>query len=541
MSRVMTRRSNFSKIQYQDLRASSGYAYEDWHLNVEAVGHGFEVNVARNTTIYYRQRANSLLKEADSRSVRTIPPARFFNPEVYLEVCREDYFKFSRGERHSVDQLDVRSDFMSSQVNIHSAHKANFIDSAIDISVINHIPALTNHESDLSAGAAYFEIARELKGKSFTDVALFPFMTTGGGEKYILNVLNCLVEVNPDRKLLLISGQGGVRHKWIEKLPAGSVFIDIFNRYPNLTNEHRDLITLKIIQSVAPTAVLHLKCSEYAQDFYSRYSAVLENFNVFYRFSDQIRRFEDRFFVNGYSWDFISDNIKTLDLVICDNHKIMRNDVARIDTLAEKEVCLYTLCEIEKVPIPKKVVQRRILWASRLDPEKRPELIGMIAAILESRHPDVVIDVWGESFSGFDVAALAQHRNIQVRGSYSGFTSIGTDQYDMFLYTSAYDGLPNVVVEAMACSLPVIAPDIGGISEAVINHVTGVLIDGARKDEELVTSYVAAIDWLYDEDGRIEAVGNRALHHVQANHSREAYRRQVCEIFKIASNELQDI
>ena len=39
------------------------------------------------------------------------------------------------------------------------------------------------------------------------------------------------------------------------------------------------------------------------------------------------------------------------------------------------------------------------------------------------------------------------------------------------------DGIPNVVLEAMAASLPVVATDVSGIPEAVVHHQTGLLVE----------------------------------------------------------------
>ncbi|WP_410963352.1 glycosyltransferase, partial [Salmonella sp. SAL4455] len=48
------------------------------------------------------------------------------------------------------------------------------------------------------------------------------------------------------------------------------------------------------------------------------------------------------------------------------------------------------------------------------------------------------------------------------------------------LYTSRYDGLPNILLEATAAGLPIVAPDVGGIAE-FLNNETGYLV-GADAD-----------------------------------------------------------
>jgi len=74
---------------------------------------------------------------------------------------------------------------------------------------------------------------------------------------------------------------------------------------------------------------------------------------------------------------------------------------------------------------------------------------------------------------------------------------------DMLVLPSYHEGLPNVVLEAMACSLPVVATKVGGIPEA-INKDNGILVD--RKD---VSSLVRGIGELLKDERRCREMGER--------------------------------
>ncbi|MOA21634.1 Glycosyl transferases group 1 [compost metagenome] len=48
--------------------------------------------------------------------------------------------------------------------------------------------------------------------------------------------------------------------------------------------------------------------------------------------------------------------------------------------------------------------------------------------------------------------------------------------YGVFLYTSGYDGLPNVLLEATAAGLPIVTATVGGIGE-LVDHESGYPLD----------------------------------------------------------------
>ena len=72
------------------------------------------------------------------------------------------------------------------------------------------------------------------------------------------------------------------------------------------------------------------------------------------------------------------------------------------------------------------------------------------------------------------------------------------------------DGLPNVVLEAMACGRPVIASDIAALGSAVIHEKTGLLTAAGNPE-----SLAAAIEVLANQHSMTEELGMRARALVQ--------------------------
>ena len=57
--------------------------------------------------------------------------------------------------------------------------------------------------------------------------------------------------------------------------------------------------------------------------------------------------------------------------------------------------------------------------------------------------------------------------------------ALGYSAADITILPSLEDNLPNVILESLACGTPVVAFDNGGISDVVIDNVTGLLCESA--------------------------------------------------------------
>ncbi len=91
------------------------------------------------------------------------------------------------------------------------------------------------------------------------------------------------------------------------------------------------------------------------------------------------------------------------------------------------------------------------------------------------------------------------------------------------------DPFPTVCLEAMACSRPVIATCFGGSKEAVLDGITGWILnpnDTQKLQEKL--------QWCIDHPEECEAIGKNARMHMEKNFLIERYVGEVMEIYKNA-------
>jgi glycosyltransferase involved in cell wall biosynthesis len=85
---------------------------------------------------------------------------------------------------------------------------------------------------------------------------------------------------------------------------------------------------------------------------------------------------------------------------------------------------------------------------------------------------------------------------------------------DIFFLTSDWEGTPNVVLEAMACALPVVSTNVGGVPEIIEHGETGFLF---HPDDN--AGMVSIIQELMNNQVLRKRIGRQARDYVVKNHS----------------------
>jgi len=112
--------------------------------------------------------------------------------------------------------------------------------------------------------------------------------------------------------------------------------------------------------------------------------------------------------------------------------------------------------------------------------------------------------------------------NLQFMGPYESFSDCFSQHYAAFIYTSLYDGIPNVILEAMSAGLPVIAPNVGGISEIVHDRVSGLLVSHESNLTAMANSYLDKLSLLLADHTLTAGITRTALNLVVKDFSSEA-------------------
>jgi L-malate glycosyltransferase len=119
--------------------------------------------------------------------------------------------------------------------------------------------------------------------------------------------------------------------------------------------------------------------------------------------------------------------------------------------------------------------------AGRLFPVKDYPFLVEVAAEIHRHARDVRFELAGEGPEFDKVLEHIAGFGLQDVFSLKGFVENMESFYnglDLYISTSLHEGFPMSVLEAMSHGLPVVAPLVGGVKEAVTNGVEGFLIDG---------------------------------------------------------------
>jgi glycosyltransferase involved in cell wall biosynthesis len=150
--------------------------------------------------------------------------------------------------------------------------------------------------------------------------------------------------------------------------------------------------------------------------------------------------------------------------------------------IRSRGVILDNPLDTGRIPAPHEGARRPVIAAAgRLHTQKNfAMLIRAFAQFYKSHHAYSLV-IYGEGPERKELMRLASMlgvaRSVELPGQSKTLLSDIND-CTMFVLSSDYEGMPNVLIEAMACGLPCIATDcpIGGVRSLIKNGEDGLLV-----------------------------------------------------------------
>jgi glycosyltransferase involved in cell wall biosynthesis len=268
-ARIFADSTLFRSLSYLPVAHSSGYAFEDWHFNCQAMALGYDFRTVTKTAWFYRQHLESRNHEAKSTTTQQTPPSELANPAIFLR-------RFPAPERRSTRPPAPRGgDVLSDPVYLDLLAHANNIEPALFVG--NYHWRCVGHFNNITEGVmgqAYRYLSEIIGITRFDAVFLLP--SNQFVDAPVLERMQNLATGQAGKNVAgWFNGEGAASDHVREKAPSIHV-LDLEELIPNLAAVERDVLCLKLLQSSAADAPLHLVACDFAHRFFGRFRTILK-------------------------------------------------------------------------------------------------------------------------------------------------------------------------------------------------------------------------------------------------------------------------
>lgn len=364
----------------------------------------------------------------------------------------------------------------------------------------------------------YREMFDDLVGWAPHMVFLAPHVMRGGADLGLSHHVRLCIEHGLRVTVVLTRD---VSSPWIKLLPEQVRVVEFGQLTRHASDDDRRQILLRLLLQT-PARSFHLINSELGWQVVERFGRQLVVLGKRLFASVYCDDFDRHGIRCSYATDYLPKAWGVLSGILSDNQTFL-DEIQRRDGLpAERMHALYFPCTLSALRAHAPTGGQRVLWASRLAAQKRPELLLEIARAM----PEVSFEVHGDADGSCPSTLLRELRalpNLHLGGRFDSFAELaGGGAYDLFLYTSLYDGLPNVLLEASAVGLPIVAETVGGIAELLDERSGYPLEPGAGSQ-----AYVQAIRAVLDDPAAAADKVATAQARLRERHSWTAFERRV--------------
>jgi len=148
----------------------------------------------------------------------------------------------------------------------------------------------------------------------------------------------------------------------------------------------------------------------------------------------------------------------------------------------------------------------RLVSVGRLASVKAYDVLLRAFAQLSQRHPRARLTLVGDGPERDTLERLAERLCVSSTVEFLGFRDDVAEvlaEHDLFVLASRHEGISIAILEAMRAGLPVVATDVGGVPETVVDGVTGRLVPVDDPD-----AFAGAVDELLRSPANMRAMGS---------------------------------
>lgn len=336
------------------------------------------------------------------------------------------------------------------------------------------------------AGLVLRELLSEFGKQRFDLVVVTPWLASGGADLAVIHHVHAASRLGLRVALILTEDK---ENPWVERLPQNAHVIELGRMTRGLRPDlgETEAVLSRFLLQTKPSTIHNINSRLCWRCFHHHGIALSEQSRIFASaYADEISADGT---ATGYIQEFLTDCLGCLDGILTDNTLSAARWKAQFPAFESRIHVLHLPAPVLPVVSPSEGMNR-VLWASRPSPEKRPELLFKLAASM----PSIQWDIHGSWPAVPSMQAIRKSLsalpNVTLHGAYERFEDTVRPDHIALVYTSAWDGMPNVVLEAVASGLPVVALDVGGISD-LIPHKE--LVEPGSEMEAKMRDMIAAL------------------------------------------------
>lgn len=174
---------------------------------------------------------------------------------------------------------------------------------------------------------------------------------------------------------------------------------------------------------------------------------------------------------------------------------------------------VYNPVDIEKFKIDNTVIKEKnkivtLISIGRFVEQKNQKLL--IDSLIKLNNKNIKLVFLGDGMLKKTLEKYVKDNNMDKNIIFKGNVSnvnYELNKADIFVLSSVYEGLPMTILEAMACGMPIISTDVGGVKDIVTNN--GIVVPSNNEDE-----MCNAINLLFNNKKMRDEMGKKSLENV---------------------------